>query len=87
MKILYKDFDDCQAQDSKQHDSSLELPGEVVGQIRDTLAESNKMMPPAARSVQGWTAGLLDRFNPVHHAQERDRDALFEAETDIVSVQ
>lgn len=86
MKVLYKDFGDCQAEDSRESDSSLELPSEVVAQIRNTLAESNNMMPPAARSVQGWTAGLLDRFNPGDQAQERSHGNLVEVETPNVSV-
>jgi len=41
----------------------VEFPEELFLELRNALHESQKVLPPTARSFQGWEVGLLERFD------------------------
>jgi hypothetical protein len=41
----------------------VEFPVQLFGELERGLEESQQMLPPTARSFQGWNVGLLERFD------------------------
>jgi ubiquitin-protein ligase E3 D len=64
LKLFYQKTDDSQKL-LDEHQASLEelpLPASIFASFQNSLIESTDLLPPSARKFQGWTIGLLDRF-------------------------
>ena len=66
MKILYEKTSRCAERLEGQDVSlaELPLPEPVYTNIKEQLERSNGVLPDSARSLNSWTVGLLDRFDP-----------------------
>ena len=77
IKIFYKKQTWQPLQPGEPESASVddvEFPAQLFEELECRLNESQQMLPPTARSFQGWNVGLLERFDvslqsSMHHSQ------------------
>ena len=64
MKVLYQDLQNPRGILETQSVSfeELQLPSNIMQELRRDLQASNTILPDSARTLQQWCVGLLDRY-------------------------
>lgn len=64
MKVFWKHVDDTAANTLMESDGTEEvsLPVDTILEIKASLRDSAKFLPPSSRKFQDWDVGLLERF-------------------------